>query len=249
MNSSAQKFGIPQIRLAVTLTVLVLSASACRFGNRTSEPDTSTVSTDPITGYYETQAKTLTFCTEGATNRCIDTPLDKIPTFFKAAVTNPVGLLLDDSETGAGYIIASDGSGYNLPTGFASTASIQYQGATSPGTLWDDPACNTHIELSQTGSLSKTASASSSADGLPLTGALTLTMSLLQSFDGDCAPSLTAMEACMNDPTTCGGVDDEENVLYMQAVQEFFQPYLDSGVITSTDIPGLTTLSYEVTYE
>jgi hypothetical protein len=244
----AQVFS-PSFKMLVAILTLSTCGSACRFGNHVSDSDTSASTSDPITGYYETQAKTLTFCAEGATTQCVDSPLTQIPAFFKAAVTNPVALLLEDASTGAGYILASDGSGYNLPTAFSSTANINYSGATTPDTLWDDSACKTSIQLDETGTLSKTASSDTSADGLPLSGAVTLTLTLVQSFEGDCSSSLTSMQGCMTDPSLCGGTSDEENVAYLQAVQDFFAPYLTSGVITSSDIPQLTSLSYEVTYE
>jgi hypothetical protein len=233
----------------LSAAVLAASLSGCRFGNYVADQKTSAATADPISGYYETEASALAFCAVGTATNCVSAALTEIPSLVKAVVTNPVILYLTDASTGEGYLVASDGSDYSLPTSFSSTSLISYSGSTSADTLWDDAACTTSIHIEESGSISKTASASETSTGLPLSGSVSLTLSFIQSFDGDCSPSLTAMKACLEDPAQCGGATSEEDAQYQEAVQNFFAPYVNSGAMTAADIPTLSSIAYEVTFD
>src|SRR5947209_8020645 len=71
--------------------------SGCRFGNNVVPQ----AQNDTITGYYETQAQSLSFCAaKGSTETCKAVNTSQTPSFISSTMTNPVGLFLADAASG-----------------------------------------------------------------------------------------------------------------------------------------------------
>jgi hypothetical protein len=229
---------------------LLLTLSGCRFGNRIERADTSAASQDPISGYYATQAQSVTFCAESATTECGQASASEIPTFIRATMTNPVILYLSDSD-GSGLLLANDGSDYGIATTFKSLSEIEHVSQSDAETLWLDPACTRTAILQEVGSFSANSSKRTMSDP----GSLSLTFTYYEMFDGDCTATFTQLQACMNDATQCSETPGspsetlEELAELQETVSNFFGPYLESGALNASDIPQLKTFAFEVTYQ
>jgi hypothetical protein len=202
-----------------------------------------------INGYYITAAQSLIYCASHGTTVCQGAHLSKVPWDVAAVMTNPVALLMKDSSTGAGYLAASDESGYALQTFISeATGQLSLISSTSKATLWTDPACQTQIFLEETGSFAKQEGLTSTT-GLPISGTLSLTLQMVRTFTGDCTSTLAELQACYSSAAACGGTSESENEALHQSVAGLFAPYIEAGAMSTGDIPTLTSLAYEVSYQ
>jgi len=204
---------------------------------------------ETFSGYYRSSPQTLNFCAVHGSTDCAAAPINQIPSLVANVMTNPVALISRDEASGEAYLAASDESGYALPvTVDASTSKLSFVGQTSPATLWNDDACTTRLYVDEAGSFEKSSSAGTMG-GKPLSGSLAVTLSLTRTLDGDCSASLQAMKSCYENEAQCGGTDSADNASLHAGVADFFDPYLQAGVLNAADIPSLTVLAYEIQYQ
>ncbi len=229
----------------------LLGLSGCRFGNNVITPEDPYAS-DP-SGYYKAGVENLEFCVDTASSTCAPASVSLLPDLARAVYTNPVIVLLEDAQTGAGYIAASDRSGNAFPVLIGSdNETLAYSGATSAEILWDDPNCTTQLYLEQAGRL-VTSSPNRGTEllGLPLSGDVELSVRVIQSIDGTCADSLTAMKDCYLDANTCGGSTGSENLLIQELAQDYLGKHVQSGALdlNASDFTQIRSLSYEINYK
>jgi len=92
-------------------TALCLSTTGCRFGNHVE----TAVSSMTYQGYYSTAPTEAEFCTN-APGGCQSVPVGSLPALVTTALTDPVAVLVSNRQTGEGHLVASDGTGYALPS-------------------------------------------------------------------------------------------------------------------------------------
>ena len=226
--------------------VLSWALGGCRFGNKV-ERDLSNL--DTITGYYQAQPQSLRFCvTTASGTTCDDAQTNLIPGTVANSVGNPSGFQVDNLETGYALIFDPFGQGEALPI-FVDPAdlSLAYLGQTAESILWTDSNCTTTLYVEETGQLFQEALPDS--QGLPLSGRMSLNVEIFSTYDGDCTADLTEIAACYDDEEDCGGVDAEENSLLQEIVQAVYSPYIQAGVLTVGDLPDVTAVGYQVSYE
>lgn len=221
--------------------------TGCRFGNNVEQPGNA----DTITGYYETQAQAMSFCaslTGGSGLLCAAVSTEQIPSMIGQIVTNPVALQLVDPSTGDAYLFAPGGSGSALPTHVdIATRKIDFVGAASPVTHWEDPSCTSQLYLEQLGQVSN--GPQGNVQGYTTAGRLQLTTGVYYFYSGTCAQSWQEIRDCYGDAGLCGGANATENLAIQENVQALLDPYLDSSLITLSDIPSIEVLGYEVSYQ
>ena len=215
--------------------------SGCYFGNRTvNQP----VQGDGVTGYYETQPQSLQYCASAPSEKCVSAPTNQIPSDYTSIFTNPVLLELQDAASGqAGifpYPTPTNASGIGVTIGANQTFGTNQ---TASGTLWDDPACTREDDQLVDGSFTKTNGPwTSNTPEIAKSGRIQLTLAYTITLSGTCTASLQAMANCYNDSTQCGSHSQSD-------VQSLFGPYIAAGAMAATDIPNLTALAYEMSYQ
>lgn len=215
--------------------------SGCYFGNRTvNQPATG----DSVSGYYETQPQTLQYFASAPAEKRVDVATNQIPTDYSSIFTNPVLFEIQDSASGAAgifpYPTSSNSYGIGVTLGNAQAFGTNQSAA---GTLWDDPACTREDEEGIDGSYKKSSGPwTSNTPEIIKSGRVQFTLDYTISFIGSCAASLQAMANCYNDATQCGSHSQSD-------VQSLFEPFITAGAMAATDIPNLTDLGYEMSYQ
>jgi hypothetical protein len=232
---------------ACAAILLITGASGCRLGNRIE----NTPNPDQVTGLYESAFQSLTFCAAHSATVCQPAAVSEVPSLVSGVMTNPVALVLGDSKTGSGYVVATDGSDLALKTFISQkTQSVSYLASTQQGTLWADPGCLTQLHLEQSGTYTRS---THSSNGIDVSGDLALRVQVVRRIfpktGGDCTPTLQALQSCYDDVTTCGGSSPSENQALQEEIQAMFDPYIQAGAMTAGDIPQITHLTYEVVYQ
>ena len=248
-------------------TVLIITASGtgCRLGNQVVNPPNP----DPYTGYYETQPRTLAFCSMhpdnvNPTEICKSTTTDFIPTFVNAAMTNPLAFGALSQPTGTTHGTAALYP-YNLnkdvalPVDFDTNFNLNFNGQTLPSTLFvNNDGCTIQLVLSEQGAVTRYPSVKTvtvAGLGLPTQGSVTLTTTVLYQLAGNCGQTLALMQSCYGDTTKCGASDPDPNLVTQENVDrhaycvDMFQPYIDAQAMTSDDIPKVQYFGYEVSYQ
>jgi hypothetical protein len=217
----------------------------CRFGNHVETPPDP----DQISGYYATSPQSLTFCASHGTTSCAPAAPNLVPDTLADAMSNPVALILQDLESGSAYLASTAGTGAALPVFASPDGVLSFLGSTGKETLWRDPACTTQLFIEEDGTWTKSANAGTSASGKPLSGRVQLRIQIIRTIDGTCGPTLQEIADCYANASLCGGADATENAELQAAVQYLFNDYIQSGTMASTDIPNVSALAYEVSYE
>ncbi len=238
---------------AITIIVSWLS-SGCRLGDQIVNAPSP--NPDRYSGYYMTQPQTLKFYATTTDTLEKEAATSLIPSEIGQFMTNPVAFLLFDPATGKAGLADPQGKSA-LPTLLkASDHSLSYNGVTSATTYWRDPACQSYLEISEDGSLSPSTSTPTSTpstlpteNSLPIAGEIQITIRVTTQFQGNCTPTFLELSQCYQDPTQCGGSSDAENLQIQTVVMNAFAPWIQSQVMTATDIPILTNFAYEVFYQ
>lgn len=163
-------------------------------------------------------------------------------------MTNPVGFLVKKSDTGEAYFVPPADTRYALPVRTDKSGNLLFRGDSNPQTLWDDSACTSQLMLEEKGTVQKT-SALKTVAGYKTQGRVSVTIQVIKTFDGTCRPSLEKMLNCYKDVTQCGGKDSPENKSYQAVVQELFNPFIEAGAMTQDEMPSITAVAYEVSYQ
>jgi hypothetical protein len=216
--------------------------SGCYFGNKTvNQP----VSTDGVTGFYETQPQTLKLCAATPGEICPSAPTNLIPAFISNILTNPVALELQDPSTRKAGLFPYNGGagaqGFGVIAGPNKT--LTPDPASGSQTLWDDPACTEQLDLSIEGSYTLTNGPwTSNTPNIPKSGRIQMTVTYTIGVAGSCTVSLQAMADCYADSTKCGSHSQSE-------VQTLFGPFISAAAMAATDISKVQSLAYEITYQ
>ncbi|MGZ3698156.1 MAG: hypothetical protein ACXWP5_08475, partial [Bdellovibrionota bacterium] len=182
------------ITTALPAIALLALTSCLRFGNgETDQPVT-----DTVTGYYETSPQTLSFCASiyGVKETCVDvSAYTSVPTEISGIFSNPVGMFLDNPDTGATYFF-NPTSKFSLgPVEVDPDKSITLSSGLDYATLWNDKACTMKRDISIDGAYTNSGPFTSGST-LRLSGRVSLAITVTTVFDGNCTASLQAIAAC-----------------------------------------------------
>jgi hypothetical protein len=219
----------------------------CRIGNQIIQNQTQ--KEDQLSGFYLTQPHSLTFYVTTLNTRHQNAPISMIPSVISQHITNPVGLIMKDLITGEAEITSADGTNA-FPIFVNQDRSLSFQGVTSKNTFWMEPDCKSFIEFSEFGSLGEDNSVADATNSeFPISGQMNLTIQMVTRFEGDCRPTFQTLSLCYQDENQCGGLNSSENHELQAIVLDMFNPYIQSNVITPSEIADITNYAYEVSYE
>jgi hypothetical protein len=227
--------------------VMATVLTGCRFGNYTS-PSTPP---DPVSGYYDANPQTLKFCATHGATQCASANASQVPAFIADEITNPVALILQDASTGDAVFTAPSGGHTALPVWLKDdNVTLYYTNNTSASTLWRNSGCKTTTYLSENGSIVPGGGHAVSGSTRLTQGSITLQIQVTETFDGPACPSeLQSMSNCYQDSTQCGDPDAGRNQQLQAKVQDFFESYIQAGVMAASDIPSVSNIAYEVHYQ
>lgn len=219
--------------------------SGCRFGNNVVTPENP----DPITGYYQTQPQSLQFCvtfTSSATE-CRNVSTNQVPSLISQVLTQPVALQVTDPNHGEALFFDPFGNGTALPISIdLSNLELSYLGYGNPTPLWSDENCTSQLFIESEGAITKTDP--TEVSGLTTKGRIGLSIEVFEIYQGSCTNDLLEIEDCYSDANQCNGSTSSENAALQESVQNYFNPYIESGAMSSDDISDVSSLGYSVNY-
>jgi hypothetical protein len=243
--------------LATLLVITSPAMSSCRIGNQVQ------ASTNPVTvRYYQTAPTSLSYCATPSSNSsmiCKPVSLTKIPPTIGNVMTQPVALVVDQSKNQAA-IVGLTAEQVSLPTNLNPDNTLEFVGETSPTPAWLDEGCTTQLWVQERdGKISPLlsgepttaliTSSSGQSSSVNLSGRLELSFDVVQTFTGECANSLKAMQDCYSNINDCGGSSARENLVLQSVVLSYFEDAIEAGVLAPADIATVTQISYSVSYQ
>ena len=82
-----------------------------------------------------------------------------------------------------------------------------------------------------------------------LSGRIELNAIVVSEFKGTCGPTFIEMQNCYLDINQCGGATPDVNETAQGIVRDLFDAYIQAGVMTSTDISKIKSVSFQVLYQ
>lgn len=232
--------------LALLPLLLVLAgASECRFGNHVEYPR------EPWAGVYEMAPKEVllgaTF-KNGSTDAMTGTAAD-IPTYLAVSLTNPVYLFIDAKQPTSGALTDPKGNGkYAFPLLLDEQGKMNFRNPLQPNPVWFSD-CEENLEFHVDGSVNKDAGPLTTGAGYDIRGRIGLHVIAQDTFTGSCTASLQAAAACLGSLTQCNGGPAGSAQNNQDYVRSIFGVHLDAHLIQASDLPNLTSVVHEITYE
>lgn len=234
--------------------VLTLSLSGCILGNQ-SIPATTSVSNEPIdkiSGFYITEPKSLSYSAElslGNSPRIATAAPTNMPSEVSNTMTNPVLLVISNMKTGLADIGTFDGK-FPISLLVQSDLSLAATWNTHAHTYWRDPLCKNYATYSVGGQLSQTTTRKAPLNFIKtISGEMQIQFRVLSRFRGNCTTTFQALSACYQDAAQCGGATGADNIQLQTHVLSVFQPWIQAGVFTASEISSLTQFGFEATYQ
>ena len=219
--------------------------TGCRIGNHIQEAEVI----DSYSGYYLTEIKELTFTATTTQSVRAPSPVSNVPSDLSSVLTNPVAIILQDSASGRANIESKDGK-QTLPTTISKDFTLFMDGSSSSKTLWEDPSCQTYLELQELGQIIKSNDPLSlQGNSLPLSGRIQLKVQITNVIHGNCTATLQTLLNCYQDANHCGADSTADNESIQSGLIAFFKPWIDSQAFLPTEIPNLISYGYEAVYE
>lgn len=229
--------------------ILFFLISGCKFGDHVESPPAQSNNSDPVTGYYLSEPEDLTLCSTHGEIHCESYTPQKTPPLISGIMTTPIALILQEGSTDSALIVATDGSKRHIPVSVdLSNKSLSFIGNTPLTPLWDTDHCLTRYYIEESGNYTPD-STLSPVGPYRVRGKVQIDFQIIQTFEGDCTPTLTQLYSCFDNVTNCGGLTDDENKNLQATVQELFQPYIEAKALKPEEIPLLTSLSFKARYE
>jgi hypothetical protein len=236
----------------VTGTLAVFASwmfSGCRFGNHVDE----TAAVEPFT-YYAMQPKHLFVCVDikGETkSRCAETTLDKISE-WKAYLTHPIIFYRPDPSVTGAYLVSKDlKKSLSISLDSLSAATFTHYSYSSPVAVFHHTECVDQMVNYAEGVYRPSAQAA--IEGHPIAGRMELVIQTERAITGSCDQSLAEMQDCYEDTSedksACGLSTPQKNQTEHDWVVSYFEPYIDRGLMTPTDITSVTKVYYQFIYD
>jgi hypothetical protein len=237
-------------RKASVLLGLIPAFSGCRLGNQTIYPEVNQKrSLGPINGYYVANPTTLTLYATTTQTQMKSAPITQIPEMISKTITNPVGIAIQNGLTGEA-VFFSPSTNLAFPIDIQPNMRLTYARDTTQKTFWKDPDCQKYLQIYQDGQVLINPSVSPPpGTTLSLAGSIQLSIQIIHTFEGNCAPTFQSLYLCYQNSTQCGGSDPVTNTHLQAKVIQTFAPWIQSQTIEVSDIPHLTNFAFEVSYQ
>ena len=241
--------------LHYSLAVLLLVLSGCRVGNYSSSPTSTTTSTFKSTELFYTQPTNLQTVAiysdgNGGTTNLSNSNVDvsAVPTSVTQTFSNPVYFATPTDTTKPLLFVGWNQSSY-LSTALDSAGKVSSSSNSTIATLWNNPNCQTQIQVTQSGTFDRTKPTTVvAADGTKtqIAGRLGLTFTYMRAISGDCAADLQNLANCY---TTGSGCSTGE----LSAAETLFDLYTKQSQVldptNSAQVSKIIGLAYIVTFK
>ena len=238
----------PHRKIQFLLFVAVFTGvlfTGCRLGNRL-EPAPAK---DPLTGFYVSEPKDLGVCVTTDVERCRTVDKKKIPIELAEVMTNPMGLIVDNYDTGEGRLVGL-GSGHPwLEVLINKDVSLETYIQGYLITPFDFPTCDIKLRVEGAGMLQFVSVVPPAGFTDELKGRIAYDASLTRTVQGDCSTALTLLKACYLNVADCGAPSSAGNIERFQWVTSLYEPYINMGSMDVEDITRATKLSYTASYQ
>ncbi len=220
--------------------------TSCRFGNHIENP----ANPDQLSGYYNSAPQALTFYTvvSGTEHATDSNPSTRTPPEIAEVMTDPVIFLNYQPADRIGVFASSTGKGDLLGIFYGAdqkTLEVQYS---NDAVAWPGaPTCIRHAGTAGAGKIVKETPIT--AGKFTISGRAQVEWTKSYSFTGDCAAAFQQMASCYSDAALCPGTSASDRTGYKDFIRSFFNPYIDAGAMSASDIPNTTAVGYTVRYE
>jgi hypothetical protein len=231
---------------ALVCTLFCASAlSACEFGNKST---TTLTGYDTISGFYSSLPQSVSFRAKIGTEaeRNVPSTVLHIPAFIKAVMANPTMLYFDDPIGGTGSLR----SHLDSEVGFATR--IQDKAGTfglSNTAYAEVSGCRFQQDIVHSGTFSQSATTTVVSD-VKVRGQMSIDYALTYSLigdDADCDNMRAAFLSCYTNDIGCS--TNTGSIFYKPFIQLVFDPLIEAGVMTVSEIGSARLVSYRVVYE
>ncbi|OFZ78326.1 MAG: hypothetical protein A2583_08085 [Bdellovibrionales bacterium RIFOXYD1_FULL_53_11] len=221
--------------------------TGCRIGNNVEyAPPPPPSDESKITGYYETRPTSITIYANHATQASKSIDIGQIPASIAAIYTNPMILVSDNAGTGDARIYDNTAN-YGQRIRANKDGSMAHYSA-GKGTPWYYAECTEAVSLEMKGDYTIFRDPKT-IDNRTIRGVIKSRWTYIDQFTGDCAASMKEMAECYADFVNCKGKDEEENQKIQKLVAAAFEFHIKNGLITIDDIPAITSLAIEFSYD
>ena len=244
--------------LAAGTAAIMLSwfLTGCRLGNRTNNGTPPPA--DTLTGVYSNTPSAMETCIlkAGQTDPVCASPAPSVaPAELLSLMSDPVAVGIVDTSTGDTRIF----SPFATPDSQGKVPAISITTTLSDGTMsgggtypvvtyWTDTACQETDKTQLKGALNTTG-AGTIVQNYTIKGRIQFSYASYTYLDGNCAASTAAVVACLQDVTKCLQADAATNQAQQNFWKSYYKPYIDSGLMTISDIPNVVTLAYGVLFQ
>ncbi|MBC7384741.1 MAG: hypothetical protein H7301_01100 [Cryobacterium sp.] len=236
------------VSLALFPVAASLAFSGCDLGKFGTKTTTELSGYDTISGYYTSLPQSVAF---SATMKHEDPrnqngTVNQIPDFLKSVMANPTLLYYDDPIKGLGSLRSHVDTANGIPTkiqdktGTFGSSSSAYGEVTGCRLVQEKTNSGTFSQLADTVIVNK----------YKARGRLALDFELkysLEGTDADCDPVRALFKSCYIDGTNCSS--DSQSIFYRAFIQEIFDPFIHSGIMTEEEIGVFRDVRYEAKYE
>lgn len=232
--------------LAIILSWIM---TGCRFGNH--QENTPGKPADTLSGYYSTELVTFRACavTEDGQGGCGLLPGSGVPDPYATYLHDPLFFYQQDTSSGKSYLMnpwADQAQGIGVT---ARASDRTFKNEDEQNFLFWDGHCLTQDHVTLAGSLNSKDSGKQMS-GKTISGHAVILVTDTFSFDSaTCGPARNELYACYIDETLCGAGTKEGNQELHENVVAFFRPYLDHGALNEKDIPLVSKMVLEISYE
>lgn len=229
----------------IGLIVLPTLLSGCKFGNK----DTTTLTGfDTISGYYLSLPQTISFDATLTTGspRTHDGQVNEMPDLLKTVMANPTLLVFDDPIGGLGSIRSRQQTSTGFYTMIDSAAGTFGAADEVSATV---SGCQFVKTVTTSGKFSQLMSQQQVA-GVWARGKIALDYDVVFETlgeDSDCVTLRTNFMNCFVNGTGCSS--DSGSVYYTGLIDEMFTPFVNSGLITGSEIATTKKLHYHAAYQ
>jgi hypothetical protein len=235
-------------RFGLALCLVLLSS--CRFGNYSEDPKPTSSGGYKSVELYFTQATRLTTTAildeENSTaTENNHAPLSAIPVSIRNTFTNPVYFAIPKDPTALPLFIGLNQSSY-IETQLDPEGKVYDNYVTQPSKLWNNPECQTQIQIIQDGAFDRTRPGTVTfGDGSvsPVNGRIVMTLSYLRVIAGDCQADLQELANCYSNGSGC-------DTNQLNAASNLFDLHVrQTGVLDISNATRVRGLAYKVYFE
>lgn len=228
---------------AITVAIISIPsfASGCRFGNNN---ETKYKGYDLLSGYYSTEPHTyaLKARTEGETSdRTKNEIVSKIPAVASDVLKNPIMVYFDDPLTGSATIRNPVDS--SIGFGIQLDADSSMFSASSHGAMDSGSGCTLDQVIQKAGSIAQYGT-KKNVNGYSTRGSATVEYSIEYNFYGTDAACNSWLDTVFYTCYSTASCDEA----WTSLAHFVFDPFVDSGIITATEIKKARYLRFVATY-